>query len=159
MGRDIRRVPANWQHPKDENGRYIPLLDGSFKDELAKWEEGNKKWQAGLRESWISDEKWIPLVENELNMTYSEWAGNKPEEEDYMPYWSEEEKTHIQLYETTSEGTPKTPVFAADDFEKLCEYAAKYVTTFADYKASKEEWMQMLRNGMVHHKSGNIIFL
>ena len=25
MGREIRQVPANWEHPKDENGHYKPL--------------------------------------------------------------------------------------------------------------------------------------
>lgn len=25
MGREIRRVPPNWEHPKDENGQYKPL--------------------------------------------------------------------------------------------------------------------------------------
>ena len=28
MGREVRRVPADWQHPKDARGRFIPLFDG-----------------------------------------------------------------------------------------------------------------------------------
>lgn len=27
MGRELRRVPANWKHPKDGNGRYIPMYN------------------------------------------------------------------------------------------------------------------------------------
>lgn len=28
MGREVRMVPPDWQHPKDARGRYIPLHDG-----------------------------------------------------------------------------------------------------------------------------------
>lgn len=35
MGREVRRVPANWQHPKDDNGNFIPLLDG----DMPRWPE------------------------------------------------------------------------------------------------------------------------
>lgn len=27
MGREVRRVPANWQHPKNVEGHYVPLLE------------------------------------------------------------------------------------------------------------------------------------
>ena len=27
MGREIRRVPADWQHPKDERGHFIPMYE------------------------------------------------------------------------------------------------------------------------------------
>lgn len=27
MGREIRRVPKNWEHPKDLNGKFKPILD------------------------------------------------------------------------------------------------------------------------------------
>lgn len=27
MGREIRRVPPGWEHPRDERGRHIPLFD------------------------------------------------------------------------------------------------------------------------------------
>ena len=27
MGREVRKVPGDWQHPKDEKGHYIPLFD------------------------------------------------------------------------------------------------------------------------------------
>lgn len=33
MGREIRRVPPNWRHPRDEHTRrYIPLYDKSYFD-------------------------------------------------------------------------------------------------------------------------------
>jgi len=121
MGRQLRKVAENWQHPKNENGNYIPLLDGKFSERLAKWED-------------------------ELNMTFAEWDGEKPVKEDYMPEWKDEELTHIQLYENTSEGTPISPVYLASEIEKLCEYAAENCSTFADFKASKEEWKSRMNN-------------
>ena len=30
MGRQVRMVPAKWEHPKDERGDYIPLLNRSI---------------------------------------------------------------------------------------------------------------------------------
>lgn len=39
MGRELRKVPANWEHPKDENGHYIPLYGRPFTKELADWEK------------------------------------------------------------------------------------------------------------------------
>lgn len=60
-----------------------------------------------------------------------------------------------QLWETTSEGSPKSPVFAT--FEELCEWCAENATTFAHYKATKEEWMKMLDDDFVYHQKGNII--
>ncbi len=24
--REVRRIPRGWQHPRDERGRYVPLL-------------------------------------------------------------------------------------------------------------------------------------
>jgi len=62
-----------------------------------------------------------------------------------------------QLWETTSEGSPKSPVFAT--FDELCEWCAENATTFADYKATKEEWAQMLNDDFVCHQQGNVIMM
>ena len=59
-----------------------------------------------------------------------------------MPEWDDSEKTHIQLYENTSLGTPVSPVFKSNEIEKLCEYASENCTTFSDYKATKQEWIE-----------------
>jgi len=32
MGREIRHVPENWEHPKDENGNYIPIEEWKEED-------------------------------------------------------------------------------------------------------------------------------
>ncbi len=157
MGRQLRKVPANWKHPKDSNGIYIPLMEGDYSEVLAKWKEEKKQWEQGFRRDYNSNE-WILKEEKYNDMPFIEWSGKKPLKESYLPEWDESEKTHIQLYETTSEGTPVSPVFEADELEKLCEYASENCTTFADFKASKEAWMQMLSDDFVCHKEGNIIF-
>lgn len=63
----------------------------------------------------------------------------------------------FQLWETTSEGSPTSPVF--ETLEKLCEWCEENATTFADFKVSKEEWVNMLSDGNVSHKEGNAIFI
>ena len=162
MGRQLRKVAANWQHPKDENGNYVPLLDGKFSEKVAEWEEGKKQWDLGFRENWFPKEgepKWKPKTKDEQNMTWEEWTSDKPIIEDYMPEWEDKELTHIQLYENTTEGTPISPVFLESEIEKLCAYAAENCSTFADYKATKEEWQSMLDKDFVHHTQGNVTFI
>lgn len=54
MGREVRRVPAEWQHPKDERGRYIPLFDG--KDyERSDDPRGPAEYACARGGSWIHD--------------------------------------------------------------------------------------------------------
>lgn len=155
MGREIRKVPANWEHPREFNQYrgmvYKPLRDEIYEDVAAEWESGRKLWESGKHPHQLK-------YPQDTNCTWEEWHGSAPEKDDYMPSWKPEERTHIQLYETTSEGTPESPVFPADQFDQLCEYAAAHCTTFADWKATKEQWKEMLSKGLVYHKQGNIIF-
>ena len=62
-----------------------------------------------------------------------------------------------QLWETTSEGSPVSPVF--DSLEELCEWCAEHATTFANHTTTKEKWMNMLGDGMVSHTEGNMVFI
>jgi hypothetical protein len=62
-----------------------------------------------------------------------------------------------QLWEDCSEGSPVSPVFASLD--KLCAWAEVHTTTFADFRAPKKAWREMLDGGVVHAKVGNNIFL
>lgn len=64
----------------------------------------------------------------------------------------------FQLWTTTSEGSPMTPVF--ESLEKLCEYCEKEkVSVFGYNTATKEEWMKMLDSDFVCHKEGNMVFI
>jgi len=138
MGRECRRVPRWWQHPRDETGDLIPLLSGSFSIESKTWKEHYEKWQQGLRHE---DDKWIP-IEEKNKCSYDEWHGPAPKEEDYMPDWREEEKTHYQMYEDTSEGTPISPVMATP--EELARWLVdNNASAFADQTASYEGWLRV----------------
>lgn len=62
-----------------------------------------------------------------------------------------------QLWETTSEGSPISPVFKT--IEELCIYAAENCTTFGSHKASAEDWRKMLDENFVRHQEGNMVFI
>lgn len=74
--------------------------------------------------------------------------------------WEETEPPEgpgFQLWETTSEGSPSSPVF--ETIEALCEWCAKNATTFGSFKASAEKWRLMLDANFVCHEEGNAVFL
>ena len=63
----------------------------------------------------------------------------------------------FQLWSTTNEGEPTSPVFKT--LEALCEWCAVNATTFDDFRATKEEWMKMLDANFVYHQQGNMILI
>jgi hypothetical protein len=63
----------------------------------------------------------------------------------------------FQLWETTSEGSPISPVFTMLD--ELCAWAENGATTFGNAKTSAAEWKRMLDDGLVIHQVGGAIFL
>ncbi|HEX9640586.1 MAG TPA: hypothetical protein VGB13_04660 [Candidatus Krumholzibacteria bacterium] len=156
MGREIRRVPPDWEHPRDPRGRYIPLSDGRdyhedaalWLTELAAWEAGTHRYLTG--EGLKDGKPWTTKSEHRYWWDYD---GPPPEARHHMLVdVPESECTHYQLYETTSEGTPHhdCPVFAT--LGALIDWAAEQATTFGGYTATREEWEQMLTPGnFVHH--------
>lgn len=142
MGREVRMVPKDWEHPKNER-RFIPLCEG-FNERLKDWKTQNAKWNEGLRDDWQGG--WKALEGDELDMTYSEWAGEKPKKEDYMPEWKPEEKTHFMMYEDTSEGTPVSPAFETP--EELARWLTdNNASAFAGQGASYEGWLRVCKGG------------
>ncbi len=110
MGREVRRVPADWDHWKYSEQ---PLLDG-YNKALARWTEHNDKWNQGLELNYTT-KQWETIADKYKNISYSEYDGNRPDPTDYMPDWNESERTHYQAYENTTEGTPISPVLANED--------------------------------------------
>lgn len=55
----------------------------------------------------------------------------------------------FQLWETTSEGSPISPVF--DNLDALCAWCEDNATTMGSAKTSKENWKKMLEDDFVHH--------
>ena len=62
-----------------------------------------------------------------------------------------------QLWETTTEGSPLSPVFAI--VEELAEWCAVNATVFAGVKAAKEEWLKMFAGETIHFELGSCVFV
>jgi hypothetical protein len=149
MGREVRMVPADWVHPRKNTGLFIPLKGGSYGKDAAEWDFARAQWQAGLQEVWHYDRpsEWKPKEDSALEcVTYTEWAGDRPSPDDYMPDWSPEQRTHFMMYEDTSEGTPLSPAFATA--EELARWLADNgASSFGDMTASYEQWLSTIKRG------------
>lgn len=128
MGREIRKVPPNWQHPKKYKYTiegleevYIPLHNRNYQEECNEWVIEFNKWQKGENPEIQSLDDFI------------DWYGNCPEKEEYIHY-SESEATWFQVYETVSEGTPTTPPFATEN--ELIEHLVKFGESYTKYNKS-----------------------
>ena len=90
MGREVRKVPENWIHPKDKNGKYIPLLESEYSREA----------------------------------------------------------THYQMYETTTKGTPISPVLKTP--EKLAKWLAdNNANGGSGIKLNYEDWLEVIYETIV----------
>lgn len=108
MGREIRMVIPNWEHPKKENGIYHPMHDEDFDSTITEWYKGYLLWKNGKHPNQEEDGE------------YWDYEGSPPDPEYCRPFWKEEDATWFQMYETVSEGTPVTPPFATK--EELVNY-------------------------------------
>ena len=127
MGREIRHVPKNWEHPKrinkyDDREGFRPLYQGNFEESYSDFEKELKEWyqeyEAFEKGKTFSSRDKIYSKEN--GNTYEDWEGeppNPPNPYDYMPCgkW-------YQLFENVSEGTPLSPPFETK--EELIEWLA-----------------------------------
>lgn len=113
MGREVRRVPANWEHPKVERPDhrlqrmvedYQSMFDRPFGPAMDEWYANWKAWERGERPDYCSNES--------KNLPFWEWEGGPPDPEYYRPDWKDGEATWFQVYETVSEGSPVSPPFA-----------------------------------------------
>jgi hypothetical protein len=144
MGREVRMVPADWQHPKDgfyANGsvRYIALFEGcDLSERQNDWDAEAAKWAAGEFPSYADKDDRL--------QTYEEWAGGRPDLADYMPAWPDAERTHYMMYEDTSEGTPISPAFATP--EELARWLVDNgASSFGHSTASYESWLRVCQGG------------
>ncbi|HXS23395.1 MAG TPA: hypothetical protein VN719_04140 [Gemmatimonadales bacterium] len=62
-----------------------------------------------------------------------------------------------QLWETTTEGSPQSPVFASLD--ELCAWCETNASTFGRYTATASEWRDMLEKNFVHARQDNVVFM
>ena len=121
MGRELRRVPKDWEHPRSEDGEYIPLFDG-YRAALKDFEDAVK--EKGLAKA-------------------IDYYGGAPMSENYMPDWPVSERTHYMMYETTSEGTPISP--ACETPEELARWLAdNKASAFGKSTATYDQWLNMI---------------
>lgn len=113
MGREVRKVPPHWSHPRNEHGHYQSMFDQTFKAALAEWQEEKRQWDAGTHPDYDPD---YP--------DYAEYTGEAPDDPAYYRPWEDGEATWFQLWETVSEGSPVTPPFATQ--EELVQYLAEH---------------------------------
>lgn len=143
MGREVRMVPPDWDHPTDRGGSLRPLHYRSLAEDLAEWEENKAQWEKGLRRDY-GDKEWEPLDGSEG--TFEGWYGKRPNQYDYMPDWPAEQRTHYQMYEDTSDGTPISPIFATP--EELARWLVdNNASAFGDMTASYESWLRICKGG------------
>jgi hypothetical protein len=122
MGREVRMVPKDWEHPIDNDGLLIPLLadyQRDARDFLA------KAIAEGLEEA-------------------VDYFGCTPDKSHYMPELAEGEVGYYCMYENTSEGTPISPSFATP--EELARWLAdNNASAFGGSTASYEGWLRVAK--------------
>lgn len=139
MTKEIRRVPAEWNHPKDEAGDFIPLHVGNYEKYAALWDEGSRRWDDGF----VCNHKtasWEPKGPQHSG-SYEEWAGERPEQKDFMPNWPQEVRTHYQFYDRVTD-TPMSPV--VESVEVLARWLADNNVSIGDRDVGYEEWLALL---------------
>lgn len=142
MGREVRRVPADWEHPKrqDDMRDFQPMFDRPFAPAAKEWKENFLAWESGHNASMNR-----PRGEKDTEECW-EYYGNPPDRDYYRPDWPEETRTHYQMYETTSEGTPISPVMETP--EELARWLVdNNASAFAGYTASYEGWLRVAKGG------------
>jgi hypothetical protein len=143
MGREIRKVPADWQHPRytEEDatnpkliGKYRPLFDEDYESAAEEWIANFKLWCEGKHPDQDEETKY-----------YWDYSGGPPSQDSYRDRkWTDDEATHFVVYETVSEGTPVTPAFATP--AELVEHLATKGTDWDHGKSwdrhSAEQFVQ-----------------
>jgi len=141
MGRELKRVPLDFDYPLNKVWYGYYLIPSTCYEKYMAGCEGCRAF---------AKIKGIPLTDygcpdfSEFTKEFSK-AVEPPTGEGY------------QLWETTTEGSPQSPVFKTLD--ELCEWCEENATTFAKFKATKEQWKKMFENDFVCHKQGNAIFI
>lgn len=138
MGREIRKVPANWEHPLDDTDDFLPLYDRPYSQAIKEWIDNHLKWEAGTHPDQVAG--------TSMTRYYAEWAGDPPQVAYYRPDWAESTATWFQVYETVSEGTPVSPPFATQ--EELIEYLATN-GDFWDQQRGSPPWPRQRAEALV----------
>jgi hypothetical protein len=127
MGREIRRVPMGWEHPKKQYpGRkdFHPLFDETFEEAMQEWLDELQAWlKVGFQQT-LHENPDYGYDSREPYRSFCDYHGNPPNPEYYRPIWPQDAIMGFAIYETVSEGTPVTPTFAIK--EELIDYLVQH---------------------------------
>lgn len=123
MGYELRRVPADWQHPIDcSDGSYIPIHHEHYTTARRRYAANLKQWMAGKHKE---QQKYPGLklsAPEKLNeKEFEQWYMANPakHKETFNPrHLKLEECEYFQMYETTTIGTPVSPVLTFDQLQQ-----------------------------------------
>lgn len=110
-------VSPSWEHPKNEQGEYIPLIiETNFDERLRHWKLWKEKWDAGFALNFgfqFNRENnpilWKPIPEDSKHMSYEEYSGEKePIESNYLPTFDWRFGFEWMIYKN---GVPVSPKF------------------------------------------------
>ena len=144
MGREVRKVPKDWQHPIKFVGsmnriHFVPLY--RFRDlseEIKEWDEEKIQWDSGAFWNDSSYDKY-------KHLSYEEYAGRRPDYKYHMPKWNKEDATHYMMYETCSEGCPISPAFETP--EDLAKWLVdNNASVFGSRTEEYEGWLNIARH-------------
>lgn len=142
MGREIRHVPKNWEHPKTWDGHFKPLCDDYigtleyYKKDVDEFifhmTEIIQKGKVKIYDRVFEDVKELYEYKCEDGQM------NPPDINDYMPSgdW-------FQLFENVSEGTPLSPPFETK------EGLVKWLINNPDYIG--HQWTKEQAEGIVKY--------
>lgn len=111
MGTVVRRVPANWAHPRDESGAYVHMRDGRDYH----WDRSDAAC----------------------------FGDPTPAPEQYAPDWPDEQRTHLQMYEDTTAGTPVSPVLPSPE-SLAAHLAVSGATSWGTQRDDYETWLRRI---------------
>jgi len=126
MGREVRMVPEDWEHPKNEyTGKYEPLHCG--------YQEDLKRFKERIESHGLED-------------ALDYWGGGPIKRHYMLADYHPEERTHLMMYEDTSEGTPISPAFETP--EELAKWLADNgASSFGSMTATYEQWLETCKSG------------
>jgi len=125
MGREIRMVPKDWQHPtvgalldadvsldyneSRDRSALFPMYDERYEDAAREWIANCLAWENGTHEDLVNGN-----TSKDDYPFYWDWSSRPPTKHYYRfgPWdFDPTTATCVQMYETVTEGTPCSPVF------------------------------------------------
>ncbi len=147
MGREVRRVPPGWEHPRDRNGKYIPMHDSNYDEKAKEWMAEYALFVEGKHPSQIQFAESNPG--KPYYCKYYWQCSMPPDEESYRTgdnQFSPEDATMYMMYEDTTEGTPISPAFVSP--EQLARWLADTgANSFGGMTATYEQWLRVCVGG------------